>query len=459
MSNILLLPWFQLIILMGSIALGSRLEASEKLKSCQTHNGTWLQCPPVKEEISASFTFKKAAKVSKSKAPLVMLAGGPGQGATEAFLPMSQLLTDLNNNYDLIFFDPRGTAKPHFLACPMKSSIDLTPLSDRAALLKDAGHCVETLGKTMDLNLFRTDLSVSDLEKIRIDMGYDKLSLYAVSYGTRLALRYATLYPDRVEKIILEGVLPPEALIGQDTNYLEPVLKKISDRCWQTASCKEAYGDPWFNYQKLMGDFKNEQTVQVPHPRSGEIQSVRLQSAMIQSMLLSLFYSEFDHTMVPAILYKAARGNYGPLIAAGFTSSRTSEFEGLYYAVACAEDVPFYDEKKLDQRGKELQDICKNFPFKTVDKTFHNPIHGDWPMLLLSGELDPVTAPTLLTQFKTNFTNLSHIIVPGKGHNVYYLNCVAKEIRYFLSDSKTKEKKPLPCENASLPFLLPEPKP
>lgn len=463
MLNILLLPWFQLILLAGGIILGGCLQAAEKLKSCQTHEGSWLECPtkinPGKTPQSG-FAFKKAEKAAKSKSPLVLLAGGPGQAATEAFLPMSPLLTDLNRSFDLIFFDPRGTAKPSQLSCPMLSSIDLGPMTDRAGQVNKAIECVEKLGRSQDLNLMGTDLSVKDLEDIRIDMGYEKLSLYGVSYGTRLALRYAALYPDRVEKIILEGVLPPESLIGQDTYYLEPVLKKISNRCWSTEDCKTAYGDPWSNYQKLIADYQSEKSIQVAHPRTGEIQTIKMQSAMIDSMIISLLYSEFDHSMIPGLLFKAARGDFGPLIAAGFGGSRTSTYEALYYATACREDVPFYDKTKINERAQLLQKICASYPFQAVDKSFHNTFKGNWPMLLLSGELDPVTAPSLVADLKTNFPNATQIIVPGKGHNVFYLKCVSRQIKAFLTDSsKTKDQEILPCEDSPLPFLLPEPKP
>ncbi|RYZ55320.1 MAG: hypothetical protein EOP07_14445, partial [Proteobacteria bacterium] len=212
--------------------------------------------------------------------------------------------------------------------------------------------------------------------------------------------------------------------------------------------------------QKLIADYRNEKSIQVAHPRTGEIQTIKMQSAMIDSMIISLLYSEFDHSMIPGLLFKAARGDFGPIIAAGFGGSRTSTYEALYYATACREDVPFYSKDKINERAQLLQKICASYPFKAVDKSFHEKSKGDWPMLLLSGELDPVTAPSLVADFKTSFPNAKQIIVPGKGHNVFYLKCVSRQIKAFLTDStKTKDQEILPCEDSPLPFLLPEPKP
>ena len=45
--------------------------------------------------------------------PLFLLAGGPGQAATEAFLPVLSAFERINRKRDIVLVDPRGTGKSH----------------------------------------------------------------------------------------------------------------------------------------------------------------------------------------------------------------------------------------------------------------------------------------------------------------------------------------------------------
>ena len=51
---------------------------------------------------------------------------------------------------------------------------------------------------------------MQDIEAIRQALGYEKLVLYGTSYGTKVALEYAERYPEHVEALVLDSVVPPE---------------------------------------------------------------------------------------------------------------------------------------------------------------------------------------------------------------------------------------------------------
>ena len=50
-------------------------------------------------------------------------------------------------------------------------------------------------------------------------LGAQKLTLFGISYGTKLALAYARAHPDRVERMALDSVLDPD---DADVFGLEP---------------------------------------------------------------------------------------------------------------------------------------------------------------------------------------------------------------------------------------------
>ena len=51
---------------------------------------------------------------------------------------------------------------------------------------------------------------MQDIEALRQAGGYEKLVLYGTSYGTKVALDYAERYPEHVEALVLDSVVPPE---------------------------------------------------------------------------------------------------------------------------------------------------------------------------------------------------------------------------------------------------------
>lgn len=59
---------------------------------------------------------------------------------------------------------------------------------------------------------------------------------------------------------------------------------------------------------------------------------------------------------------------------------------------------------------------------------------SDRPVLLLSGEADPVTPPSYGAQVLENLANARHLIGPGQGHGLAGVGCVPTLMRRFLED-------------------------
>ena len=63
---------------------------------------------------------------------------------------------------------------------------------------------------------------------------------------------------------------------------------------------------------------------------------------------------------------------------------------------------------------------------------FGEPVTSDKPVLLLSGELDPVTPPAWADDAKKTLSHSAHFTVPGVGHGASAVGCVPKLISDFL---------------------------
>jgi len=136
---------------------------------------------------------------------VVPLAGGPGQAATPFAESFRSVLGPALASRDLLVFDQRGTGRSTPLSC---AALTRPGLSEAQAV----EQCATQVGPARAF--FRTAESVADIETLRIEAGYEKVVLYGVSYGTKVALAYAAAHPSRVEALVLDSVLPVD---GPDT--------------------------------------------------------------------------------------------------------------------------------------------------------------------------------------------------------------------------------------------------
>ncbi len=103
--------------------------------------------------------------------------------------------------------------------------------------------------------------------------------------------------------------------------------------------------------------------------------------------------------------------------------------------VAMANEGTYLSDKSLVQ----LIDICNAWPHENVPASFKNPVHSNVPVLLLSGEADPVTPPANGERAAKTLTNSLHIVVPGMGHNVIYRGCIPRIAADFVEAGNLKD--------------------
>jgi len=149
------------------------------------------------------------------------LAGGPGQAASPFASSFRSILGAGLAARDLLVYDQRGTGRSTPLSCGALTRAGLTEA-------QRVEGCAAQLGPARAF--FRTLDSVADIETLRAESGYDKLTIYGVSYGTKVALAYAAAFPDRVEALILDSTVPldgPDTLRRATFASIAPVLNEL----------------------------------------------------------------------------------------------------------------------------------------------------------------------------------------------------------------------------------------
>jgi len=112
-------------------------------------------------------------------------------------------------------------------------------------------------------------------------------------------------------------------------------------------------------------------------------------------------------------------------------------------------------EDKDTVLGTALLDVigaqCEIWPRGTRPADFHAPLKTDKPVLILEGELDPVTPPRYGEQVLKGLTNGRLLIAKGQGHNVIGRGCIPRLIENFV-DGLAPQKLDATCADALGPI-------
>ncbi|MEO1085457.1 MAG: alpha/beta fold hydrolase, partial [Acidobacteriota bacterium] len=128
--------------------------------------------------------------------PVVILAGGPGQAASDLAGPIRRSFDDVRRRRDIVMIDQRGTGGSNPLNCDLGDAADL--LRGGGTPIEALRRCRAELENRADLSAYSTDRAADDLEQVRLAFGWPQVNLWGGSYGSRLALVYQDRYPDAV---------------------------------------------------------------------------------------------------------------------------------------------------------------------------------------------------------------------------------------------------------------------
>src|SRR3954451_10078089 len=200
------LPGFAAIALIGGLLGTASGSAEIPWAPCSTAG---YQCAHVDVPLDRSGAVpgtvslavqRVAAASNPNRVAVVPLAGGPGQAALPLAQTFASILQPAIADRDPLVYDQRATGASGALSCES--------LQSRGTVVKVASACANELGARR--GFYRTADSVADIEALRVAGGYDKLVLFGVSYGTKVAEDYAAAYPNNVEALVLDSVVLPE---------------------------------------------------------------------------------------------------------------------------------------------------------------------------------------------------------------------------------------------------------
>jgi pimeloyl-ACP methyl ester carboxylesterase len=411
----------------------------------------------------------RVAAISRRKQPdpLFVLAGGPGMAATTFYASAAFAFERIHRDRDIVLVDQRGTGQSNSLNCKLDD--DELYHAGSSEVVAETRHCLTSLEKTADVRFYTTSIAVKDLDQVREALGYERINLYGVSYGTRVAQHYLRRYPSRTRALILDGVVAPQTVLGPETSLdAEQALTHILGRCIADRECHEHFGDPSLAYHKLRDTLQaHAASVSLPDPTSGAALKFDFTGYHLANVLRLASYTAEQAALLPLMLHSATDSNdFVPLASQFLLVSRSYGdvlSYGMHNSVVCSEDVPFYDLAKINRAELEktylgtaqldgLRDICSAWPQGPVDADFHAPLRTAVPVLLLSGSDDPITPPADAELARHELTHSVHVILQGFGHGQITAPCIDRVMANFMARgavegldvSCARNDKPLP---------------
>lgn len=396
------------------------------------------------------------------KAPLVYLAGGPGDSSTRfadnpgslsAWLPTLRIC-------DVVFIDQRGTGNSEPVmswqgdAPPTDVARDLE--SARRFAIENARHAAAFLrAKGIDFDGYTSNESADDLRDLCAVLGVPKLSLMGFSYGTHLAQAMIRRHPAVLENVVICGV---EGLhqtfkfpLQADTQF-----RKVALYAKQDQELSKHVPDLEALLRRVLEKLEREpMVVEVMHDASGSRLSVPVGRFGLQIILRFDLGDASDLPVFPKLLHSIDEGD--PSVLQWFVQKRLGILGGVNGMSMIVDASSGASPERLAmiaaQAKESLFGNVMNFPFlepgylevwqpPDAGEAFRAPLVSDVRTLFLTGTLDWNTPPHQAEEVRWGFTNGTHLIVENAGHEqILTQPQIGKAIVRFLSGEDVRDVK------------------
>jgi pimeloyl-ACP methyl ester carboxylesterase len=175
---------------------------------------------PGGRKISIALTMIPAtAPKAQQQGIMLVNPGGPGAPGRGLALTIAQSIDpSVAAEYDIVGFDPRGvggsdpalSCDPSFFVGARPDYDPTSPAEEQQSISRAreyAAGCGQRFGWL--LPHMTTQDAARDMDSIRAAFGVSKITYYAFSYGTYLGQVYATLFPSRVRRMVLDSTVDP----------------------------------------------------------------------------------------------------------------------------------------------------------------------------------------------------------------------------------------------------------
>ena len=385
--------------------------------------------------------------------------GGPGFGgsslADDAQYYFSQ---DLIDRFDIIAWDPRGTGEStpavdcvdtfdeYFgLDSPPETPEEKQALIDASQAFND--KCAENSGTI--LPYISTQASAQDINSLRLALGEEKVSFFGFSYGSELGTTWATMFPETVRAIVVDGAVDPNASSTEEgmnqAKGFEGQLATFLKQCSEKTTCAfHNGGKAEVAFDKLVLDIDTT-PLEVSKDRTPVTQGV-LFTAVAQAMYSDYYWPQLSEAL------SEAQGGDGKGILQLYDDYYQRKDDGTYgneleafLAISCLDDPGASSVEDVDSHIEDFIAAaprlggnfaygysCALWPVKQASKVTITG-KGAGPIVVVGTTGDPATPLDSTRKMALGLEKGILIVVDANQHTGYGANsCVVKAVDDYL---------------------------
>ncbi len=336
---------------------------------------------------------------------LVTIDGGPGQRGTLSVRPGAHTKA-IEDHFDIVSWDPRGSAGESRIDCLPQwdpfVGLDRTPdtAAEREALDAETSRLATRCGERhADLLPHVGTLDTAlDLESLRQLLDEPRISILGSSYGSEVALTYATLFPEHIRAVVLDGYSDPNLSPGQrqieGAAAFEHELQAVLAECGVQPQCPFHHGGtPGPALDQLLTALDRQ-------PIAAGAGALLTQSDAYEAIVGSLSGDHSARRRLLQALAAAEQGDGVPLLGIANEVRRAYEASGLnqgdFMAVYCADQGAWWRHLSAAEVG-DLDARVHEVAPRLGRWLWSPPSDPDLPPLgLCAMQADPPAAPDML---------------------------------------------------------------
>ncbi|MEU7863170.1 alpha/beta fold hydrolase [Nonomuraea sp. NPDC049141] len=416
--------------------------------------------------ISLAVSRIRTAKPASRRGVLLLIPGGPGSpGLNRPSALVKKLPQDVLDRYDIIGFDPRGVGQSSPVSCGLETrDLSLTRLkpypdadggiAENAAWSRRIAEACARNGGPL-IRHISTRNEARDIDGIRRALGERKISYWGVSYGTYAGAVYATMFPERTDRVVLDSNDDPDPnRVARQwlANYTVGVEERFPDFAAWAAARDGEYGlgtdaaAVRQTFLKLAADLDRE-----PLPWPGA-NPAELNGNLLRETMLNALYSDANFPMLAGLMRAA-------LTTGELPPSNTPPAAALQNTAATAgatmcNDVEWPDSVAAHQRQVARDRIdhpltagmpvnmgpCAYWPVKPAERPVRVGSDGPANVLLIQNLRDPSTPYSGALKMRQAFGQRARMVsVDSGGHGVYLANgnaCGDRSVTDFLTTGR-----------------------
>jgi pimeloyl-ACP methyl ester carboxylesterase len=402
---------------------------------------------------------------SQQQGILLVNPGGPGASGLPLAAYIAQGLTPgVAADYDIVGFDPRGVGSsvpalscdPGFFSGPRPNYIPASAAAEQVLISRAKMYATDCEQKFGWLLPYMTTQDVArDMDAIRAAFGVSKINYYAFSYGTYIGQVYATLFPGRIRRMVLDSTVDPTGVWYTDNDEQDYAFQGRMEAffAW-TAKYDFVYhlGSTAGQVQAAWYKARNRL---LAHPIDGIFGADEFDDTFLQGGYLNQLWPGFAQALSSYL----NDGKTGGMIAQyqGNGVQNENEF-AVYNAVQCS-DVNW--PRSWSFWTSDIERIYATAPFQAWDNAWFNAACAFWPVkgparplqikgaglpgiLMLQGTLDAATPYAGAQNAHRLLPSARMVVVEGSGNHGQSMeqpsdSCVQGYLNAYLSTGALPE--------------------